>query len=82
MNKITHMIDKEGNVVIEAMWDVNTYVAVLVPHIIGDKYHIKKSWIDTFGLDDSKGKKENIISAITTQKGKHNEAPLVVEEDE
>ncbi len=82
MNKITHMINKDGNVVIEAVWDVNTYVAVLVPYIIGDKYHIKKSWIDTFGLDDSKGMKEIIISAITTQKGIHNEAPLVVENDE
>lgn len=82
MNKITHMTNEDWNVVIEAMWDVNTYVAVFVPYIIGDKYHIKKSRKDTFGLDDSKGMKEIIISAITTQKGKHNEAPLVVDNDE
>ena len=82
MNEISHMINKDGNVVIEAFWDGNSYGAVLIPsHIIGGFAYIKKSWIDTFGLDDSKVKKEEIIDAITTQRGKYNENPLIVEDD-
>lgn len=82
MNKITHMIDKDGYVVIEATWDNNTFGAVLVPTVKGDIPHIKKSSINTKGVDKPKEFKERIISAITTQWGKHGEAPLVVEDDE
>lgn len=81
MNKITHMIDKDGNVVIDALWDGNTYGAVLNPsRTIGGITYIKKSSIDTFGLDNPEEKKDEIVKSITTQRGKYNEAPLVVEE--
>lgn len=82
MNEITHMIDKDGNVVINATWDNNTFGAVLVPNVKGDLPHIKKSSINTWGIEKPKEFKERIISAITTQWGKHNEAPIVVEDDE
>lgn len=82
MKDIIHMIDKDGNVVIEAIWDGNSYCAVLIPsHVIGGISYIKRSCINTNGLDDSDIKKEEIILAITTQRGKHNEAPIVVEND-
>lgn len=82
MNVINHMIDKDGNVVINATWDNNTFGAVLVPNVKGDIPHIKKSSINTKGFDNPKEFKERIISAITTQWGKHGESPLVVEDDE
>ncbi len=82
MNKITHMIDKDGYVVIEATWDNNTFGAVLMPKIKGGIPYIKKSSINTEGVDNPKEFKERIISAITTQWGKHGETPLVVEDDE
>ena len=47
MNKITHMIDKDGYVVIEATWDNNTFGAVLMPKIKGGIPYIKKSSINT-----------------------------------
>lgn len=81
MNEITHMVDKDGNVVIEALWDVNSYCAVLIPRVIGGRPYIKKSWINTCGLDDSIVKKEEILDAITTQRGKYGENPLMVEDD-
>lgn len=76
------MIDKDGNVVINVTWDNNTYGAVLKPRIIGGVAYIKSSSIDTNGLDAPKEFKDKIISVITTQKGKYNETPLVVEYDE
>lgn len=82
MNETTHMIDKDGNVVINATWDNSTFGAVLVPNEKDGIQHIKKSSICTIGLDNPEEFKERIISAITTQWGKHNEAPLVVEDDE
>ena len=82
MNKITHMIDKDGKVVIDARWDNNTFGAVLVPTVKGDIPHIKKSSINTERVDNSKEFKERIISTITTQWGKYGEAPLIVEDDE
>ena len=82
MNKITHMIDKDDNVVIDATWDNITFGAVLVPTVKGNIPHIKKSSINTIGVDKPKEFKERIISAITTQWGKYGESPLVVEDDE
>lgn len=76
------MIDKDGNVVIDATWNNNTFGAVLVPTVKGDIPHIKKSSINTERVDDPIEFKERIISVITTQWGKHGEAPLVVEDDE
>lgn len=82
MNEITHMIDKDGNVVINATWDNKTFGAVLVPNVKGGIPHIKKSSINTWGFDNSKEFKERIISTITTQWGKYGESPLVVEDNE
>ena len=79
---ITHMIDKDGNVVIDATFGNNTFGAVLLPNVKGGIPHIKKSSINTEGVDNPKEFKERIISAITTQWGKYGEAPLVVEDDE
>ena len=53
MKEITHTINKDGNVMIEVSWDGNSYGAVLIPsRIIEGVTYIKKSWIDTFGLDE------------------------------
>lgn len=76
------MIDKDGNVVINVTWDNNTYGAVLKPRIIGGVPYIKSSSIITTGLDNPQEVKEKIISVISTQRGKYNETPLVVEDDE
>ena len=76
------MIDKDGNVVINATLDNNTYGAVLRPRLIGGVPYIKSSSIITNGLDTPHDLKEKIISVITTQRGKYNEIPLIVEDDE
>lgn len=82
MKEINHMVDKDGKLIISASWDGNSYGVVLIPRIVGGIPYIKSSCIDTFGLDDSKHKKEEIISAIQTKRGKYNEASVVVENDE
>ena len=74
------MIDRDGNVVIEAIWDNNTFGAVITPRLVGGKSYIPKSSICTSGLDNSEELKEKIISFITNHRGKNNEAPIVVEE--
>lgn len=79
MNKITHYIDKEGNVVIDATIDNNTFGIVLKPRILDGIAHIKRQNIDTRGLDNPEDIKNLIISTITTQRGKYNEVPLIVE---
>ncbi len=82
MMEISHYIDKDGNIVINASWDGNSFGAVLIPsRIIGGVSYIKRSCINTIGLDNPKVKKEDVISAITSQRGKYNETPLVVEDD-
>lgn len=81
MNSITHTIDKDGNVVIEATWDNNTYGAVIVPRIIDGIAHIPQSLIDTNGLSYPEEMKKKIISFVTTQRGKNKEAPIVVDDD-
>ena len=81
MDEITHMIDENGNVVIEATWNNNTYVAVLEPNIKGGIPHLKNSSINTAGTHNPEEFKGRIVSAITTQRGKHKEVPLVVEND-
>ena len=81
MTEITHMINRDGNVVIDASWDGNSYEVVLIPRFVGGIPHIQSSWIDTFGLDNPKDKKEEIITAIQTKRGKNKEASVVVEND-
>lgn len=81
MEYIAHMIDKDGNVVIDAIWNNNTYGAVIAPHVIGGISFIPNSSINTKGLDNPEEMKEKIISYITTHRGKNNEAPIVVEEN-
>ena len=82
MKEIIHMIDKDGRLIINALWEGNSYGVVLIPRFVGGIPHIKSSRIDTFGLDDPKHKKEEIITAIQTKRGKYNEVPVVVEIDE
>lgn len=81
MNSITHTIDKDGNVVIEATLENNTYGAVIVPRISGGIAHIPQSLIDTNGLSYPEEMKKRIITFITTQRGKNNEAPIIVDEN-
>ena len=46
MMEISHYIDKDGNVVINASWDGNSFGAVLIPsRIIGGVSYIKRSCI-------------------------------------
>lgn len=82
MNSITHSINMDGNLIIDATWDNNTYGAVIVPRVINGIVYIKSSSINTLGCDNPLDMKERIISFVTTQKGKKNEAPIIVEDDE
>lgn len=79
MNKISHFLDKDNNVVVEATIDCNTYAAVIRPRIISGKAYIPASSIDTQGLENQEEIKEIIISYITSQRGKYNEEPIAVE---
>lgn len=81
MNTITYMLDKDNNVVINLLWDNNTYAAIIKPRIINGRIFIKKEDINTLGLDKPDYMKDLIISAITTQRGKYNEAPIIVDEN-
>lgn len=81
MDYIAHMKDNEGNVVIDAVWNNNTYGAVIVPNVIGGISYIPKSSINTEGLENFEEMKERIISYITTHRGKNNEVPIIVEEN-
>ena len=79
MNKITHFVNNEGNVVIEAVIGNVTYVAVIIPRIIAGQSYIPESSIDTTGCDNPDDIKNDIISFVTTHRGKYNELPLIVE---
>ncbi len=81
MNSIKHYLDINGNVVIEATVDNNTYAAVIIPRIIAGKSYIPESSINTTGCDNAGDLKNRIISYVTTQRGKNNEQPLVVEKN-
>lgn len=78
--EISHYIDKDGNVVINASWNSITYGAVLIPKIIDGKAYIKKNEINTDGIDYSKELKDAIVSFITTNRGKNKEMPIIVED--
>lgn len=79
-NRITHHIDTEGNIVIDALLENNTYGAVIKPRIVNGRTYIQKNSIVTQGLDNPQMMKEIIISSISTQRGLHNEAPIIVED--
>lgn len=81
LDNITHQIDKNGNVVIDASWNHISYEAVLVPKIIDGRVYLKKSDINTDGVDWSKDIKDAIVSFITTNRGKNKEMPIIVKED-
>ena len=81
MNEISHYIDEEGKVVIDATIDNNTYRGVLVPKTIGGKAYLKKSDINTDGFDNKKDIQDQIASYVSTHRGKYKENPLVIEDD-
>lgn len=81
MDEITHYIDIEGNLVINANGDGYSYGAVLKPNIIGGYPHIKKRDINTDGLDFSEKIRSKIISAITTQRGKNKEVSVILDNE-
>ena len=78
--EISHYIDKDGNVVIDASRNHITYGAVLTPKTIGGRVYIKKSDINTNGVDYPKDLKDAIVSYITTNRGKNKEMPIIVED--
>lgn len=79
MNSISHFLDKDNNVVIEATIGCNTFAAVIRPRIISGKVFIPASSIDTQGLESPEEMKEIICSCIASHRGKYNEEPIVVE---
>lgn len=79
MNSISHFLDKEDRVVIEATIGCNTFATVIRPRIISGKAYIPASLIDTQGLENPEEMKKIIISYITSCRGKYNEEPVVVE---
>ena len=78
--KISHFINKDGKVVIDASWNHITYGAVMTPKIIDGKAYIKKSEINTEGVDYPNELNDAIVSFITTNRGKNKEMPIIVED--
>lgn len=79
-NGITHHIDSEGNLVIDALLENNSYGAVIKPRTLNGRAYIQKGSIDTQGLDNPQMTKDIILSTITTERGQYNKAPIIVEE--
>ena len=80
MTKIEYMIDKSGNLVINASWDGNSYGAVVIPRcIVNGRVYLSDTSINTDGLDNPSEMKDEIINYITTHRGKYNEEPIIVE---
>ena len=79
MEKITHKVDKKGNVVIEATGDTFSYEAILIPKVENGMTCIPKSSIDTCGIDNSQLLKDEILDSIQKDKGVNGESPLIVE---
>lgn len=80
MMEISHYIDKDGNVVIDASWNYISYGAVLTPKIIDGRAYLKKSEINTDGTDYPQELKDTIVSFIKTNRGKNKEMPIIVED--
>lgn len=82
MNEISHFIDEEGKVVIDAIINNNTYRGIMIPKkIIDGRVYIKKSDINTNGFDNSKAIQDQIASFVSTHRGTHKENPLLIEDD-
>ena len=79
MEKITHKVDKKGNVVIEATGDTFSYEAILIPKVENGMTCIPKSSIDTCGIDNSTIVRDEIIETIQRIKDVDGENPLVVD---
>ena len=80
MIEVEHYIDNKGRLVINASGDYFSWGTVIVPRIIGGYPHIKRDFINTEGIDNSKEVQEMIIDAITTQRGKYNGVHVVVDD--
>ena len=78
--KVTHFIDNERHLVINASGPSFSYGAVLSPIFQDGIPHIKMEDIDTKGIDNSKVVKAVIIQAISTQRGKYGEEPVIVDD--
>ena len=79
MYEITHMIDKDGDVVVNATWENHSYGAQLEPRYQVEYNTLKVVQLlqtDSTGLKNSK--KNNLISS---QRSKYNEVPIVTEDD-
>ena len=72
-------MDKDGNVIIEAEINNVTYASIITPRIISGQSYIPESFIETTGCDNPDDIKKDIISYVTTHRGKYNELPLIVE---
>ena len=81
MNEISHYKDENGYVVIDATIDNNTYRGILTPRVIDGRSYLKKSQINTDGLDNSKAIQDQIVSYLSTHRGENRENPLVIEND-
>ena len=81
MNEISHFKDEDGNVVIDATIDNNTYRGILTPRVIDGRSFFKKSQINTDRLDRSKDIQDKIVSYVSTHRGRNKENPLVIEND-
>lgn len=64
MEQVTHKVDKEGSVVIEAIGELHSYEAVLNPKSVVGKIHISQSSINTYGIEDSIIVKDELIDSI------------------
>ena len=78
--KVTHYVDNEKHLVINASGPSFSYGAVLSPNFKDGIPHIKMEDVDTIGIEDSKEVKVAIIQAITTQRGKYGEEPVIIED--
>lgn len=80
--KVTHFVDNERHLVINASGPSFLYGAVLSPIFKDGMPHIRMEDIDTKGIDDSKEVKAVIIQAISTQRGKYGEGPVIVDDED
>jgi hypothetical protein len=78
--KVTHFVDNERHLVINASGPSFSYGAVLLPNFKDGIPHIKIEDIDTKGIDDSKKVQTAILQAISTQRGKYNEESVKVDD--
>ena len=78
--EVTHYIDNERHLVINASGPSFSYGAILSPIFEDGIPHIKMEDIDAKGIDDSKEVKAAILQAISTQRGKFKEESVIVDD--